>query len=154
MKRQDMTLARPTTHVIANEAALAQLCQTWAATWQFPKVVYLLGELGAGKTTLVRHFLRALGYDGIVKSPTYGIIEAYPIGDQWLQHLDCYRLESAVELAALGVTETLASAAWVFVEWPEQVQVALPKPDWVVHLTVKADASRTLQLMPGAEWPT
>ena len=97
-----------------------------------PAQVQLRGELGAGKTTFVRGFLRGLGYEGPVRSPTYTLIEPYEVGPIPLYHLDLYRLADPGELEFLGLREVLAEPALVMVEWPERGAGWLPEPDLVI----------------------
>lgn len=92
-------------------------------------IVFLMGELGAGKTTLVRGVLRGLGFTGHVRSPTYTLMEGYEIHDQVFQHLDLYRISDAGELEFLGIRELDDPNGWVFVEWPERGGGYLPTPD-------------------------
>jgi tRNA threonylcarbamoyladenosine biosynthesis protein TsaE len=98
-------------------------------------VVYLHGELGAGKTTLVRGVLHALGYDGRVKSPTYTLIESYPVpqADRELHHLDLYRLVTPDEVTGLALRD-LPVEDWLLIEWPEKGTGALPPADLVAYL--------------------
>ena len=96
-------------------------------------VVYLHGELGAGKTTLVRGLLRALGHPGRVPSPTYTLVEPYELGDLELKHLDLYRIADPEELEFLGVREM---EGVVLVEWPERGGHFLPAPDLSCRLAV------------------
>lgn len=103
-------------------------------------VIWLQGQLGAGKTVFARHFLQALGVDGRVKSPTYSLVEPYRLGDgrsAW--HLDLYRIADPSELEWLGLDELGDSAAVVLVEWPERGQGALPACDLHLELVRHGD---------------
>lgn len=105
-------------------------------------VVFLSGELGAGKTTLVRALLRALGHDGAVRSPTYAIVEPYRIDGLEVYHLDLYRIADPDELEYLGLREWLRPGVLLLVEWPERGQDALPVPDLHLHLDYAGEGRR------------
>lgn len=102
--------------------------------------VHLSGDLGAGKTTLVRGLLRALGVQGPVRSPTYSLLEHYRAGPWELLHLDLYRLSDAEDLLALGLGDyDNAHSLWL-IEWPERAGGALPRADLEIRLTGDAAA--------------
>jgi tRNA threonylcarbamoyladenosine biosynthesis protein TsaE len=99
-------------------------------------VVYLSGELGAGKTTFSRGFLRGRGHTGSVKSPTYTIVEPYEtLREMPVFHLDLYRLGSPEELAYLGLEDYLSREAVLLIEWPERALSHLPPPTMQITLT-------------------
>lgn len=118
-------------------------------------VVYLDGDLGAGKTTLARAFLRALGVQGAVRSPTYTLIERYPVAAGEVAHLDLYRIADPDELVFLGLDDLSADASLWLVEWPERGAGMLPAPDLHVRLRREADGrevSLTAATATGAAW--
>ncbi|TSE20432.1 tRNA threonylcarbamoyladenosine biosynthesis protein TsaE [Tepidimonas alkaliphilus] len=112
-------------------------------------LITLHGELGAGKTTLVRHLLRALGVSGRIKSPTFALVEPYELtlGGQTVPvwHADLYRLTRPSEWIEAGLAELFAGRGLRLVEWPERAGAALSRPDVAVHLDAADDDRRTLQ---------
>jgi tRNA threonylcarbamoyladenosine biosynthesis protein TsaE len=100
-------------------------------------VIYLSGELGAGKTTLARGLLRGLGYAGKVKSPSYALVELYKVSRLYLYHFDFYRFNSANELGDAGFREYFTPEAVCLVEWPERAAGALPAADITIELKVR-----------------
>ena len=111
--------------------------------------IFLQGQLGAGKTTLVRGFLRGLGYRGTVKSPTYTLVEPYALGSLTINHFDLYRISGAVELEMLGWRDYLDGTAICLVEWPERGHGALGKPDLLIEFQLVA-TGRLLTLQAGS----
>lgn len=140
--------------VLPDAHATEALGQAMAATRPTSAVVYLHGELGAGKSTLARALLRALGVTGAIRSPTYTLVERYPLrtGDEAL-HLDLYRIADAGELEFLGLDATDA-ALWL-VEWPERGGAGLPAGDVRVDLDISG-SGRAATLTPvtksGHDW--
>ena len=109
----------------AEEAELSryagQLARRWKKKGLTELIIGLSGELGAGKTTWVRGMLRGLGYEGRVPSPTFSLVEPYPLDDLTVLHLDLYRLEGAAALEDLGLRDWLAEPeTWLLIEWPER----------------------------------
>ncbi|MCW5582146.1 MAG: tRNA (adenosine(37)-N6)-threonylcarbamoyltransferase complex ATPase subunit type 1 TsaE [Luteimonas sp.] len=124
-----------TTLVLEDEAATIALAQALAATQPRSAAVYLHGDLGAGKSTLARAWLRALGVTGTIRSPTYTLVERYPLaGGGEAMHLDLYRVGDAGELEFLGLDEP-ETVLWL-VEWPERGRGGLPAADLHVRLDV------------------
>ena len=118
----------------AQEGFGGRLAQVLAADWSAGWVVHLHGDLGTGKTTLVRGILRGLGHEGSVKSPTYTLIEPYEPGGRAVYHLDLYRLGDPEELEYLGLRDLLGGEGLVLVEWPERAGSALPPADLEVRI--------------------
>ncbi|HVN99871.1 MAG TPA: tRNA (adenosine(37)-N6)-threonylcarbamoyltransferase complex ATPase subunit type 1 TsaE [Steroidobacteraceae bacterium] len=123
-------------------AALAR-----AAPWSAPQAlaVYLHGELGAGKTTLVRGLLRALGEAGTVRSPSFTLIESYERAGRHVVHADLYRLAGSADVASLGLRDEARPGVLLLVEWPERAANALPPADLHVHLSI-ANEGRNARL--------
>jgi tRNA threonylcarbamoyladenosine biosynthesis protein TsaE len=114
-------------------------------------VIYLRGDLGAGKTTLVRGLLRALGHRGPVRSPTYTLIEPYEDLDPPVHHLDLYRLGDPEELDYLGLRDLVGGESLLLIEWPERGAGELPPPDLEVRIG-QAPPGRRVELAATAGW--
>ena len=112
--------------------------------------VHVSGVLGAGKTTLVRGFLRALGHSGPVKSPTFTMVESYYLPPREVHHFDLYRLADAQALYFLGFEDYLVPGSDCFVEWPERGAGYLPRPDLSIEIEV-GDAERRVRIAAPSE---
>ena len=128
---------------LADEAATMGLGERLARNLAAPQVIFLHGELGAGKTTFSRGFLRGRGHAGSVKSPTYTLVEPYEeMAGGPVYHLDLYRLGDAQELAFLGLEDYLSAGGYLLIEWPERAVTQLPAPT----ITLSLSASGTGRL--------
>lgn len=139
--------------VLADADATAALGAAIAGMLRRGDVVALVGDLGAGKTTLVRGLLAALGHAGEVPSPTFTLVQTYPVAPAPVWHFDLYRLADPVEIVELGFDEARAEGICV-IEWPEILGDALPAGRLDVVLDFHADgAARTARLVGHGDWP-
>jgi tRNA threonylcarbamoyladenosine biosynthesis protein TsaE len=127
---------------LADPDATAALARDLAAGRPPRAVVWLEGGLGAGKSTLARAWLRELGVTGAIRSPTYTLVERYPIPGGEAAHLDLYRLGDAAELDFLGLDALSAEATLWLVEWPERGTGGLPAPDLRIGLAIDGGGRR------------
>jgi tRNA threonylcarbamoyladenosine biosynthesis protein TsaE len=117
---------------VPDEDAAGHLAAAFARVLTPPMVVYLRGDLGAGKTTFARAYIHALGFAGYVKSPSYGLLETYQAGGQTVLHLDLYRIEDPEELEYLALRDQFDASSVLLIEWPDRGQHHLPAPDLVL----------------------
>ncbi|MDD2722159.1 MAG: tRNA (adenosine(37)-N6)-threonylcarbamoyltransferase complex ATPase subunit type 1 TsaE [Gallionella sp.] len=131
-KADDSRIALP----LADENATIALAARLARCLTPGLVIHLHGDLGAGKTCLVRGVLNALGHTGRVKSPTYTLLETYHAGGLDLRHFDLYRLQNEDEWESAGFRDEAGGNNILLVEWPEKAQTVLPPADIVIDLQI------------------
>jgi tRNA threonylcarbamoyladenosine biosynthesis protein TsaE len=144
MHSQDHTLSA----YLADEAATLGLGELLSSALRGGMTIFLLGDLGAGKTTLTRGILRGLGHTGRVKSPTYTLVEPYVISNLYLHHFDLYRFADPTEWEDAGFRELFNPQSVCLVEWPDKAGGQLPLPDWTIDLQPYGDG-RQLTLSAG-----
>lgn len=127
---------------IPTEADMLELGGRLAATLNPGQVVALSGELGVGKTTLVRGILRGMGFAGRVKSPSYGLVESYELPGLIVHHLDLYRLADPEELDYLGLEDLVGDESLVLIEWPEHGTGRLPPLTGKIHIEATGELRR------------
>jgi tRNA threonylcarbamoyladenosine biosynthesis protein TsaE len=114
---------------VPDERAVTVLAAHFARCVEPPTVIFLRGDLGAGKTTFARAYVHAMGFGGYVKSPSYGLLETYDVRGQQVLHLDLYRIEDPEELEFLAIRDLYDQRTVLLVEWPDRGERHLPDPD-------------------------
>jgi tRNA threonylcarbamoyladenosine biosynthesis protein TsaE len=117
------------------EEHLEQFANKFAFTLRLPLVIWLEGDLGAGKTAFARALIHALGYKGRVKSPTYGLLELYQVNQMQVLHMDLYRINDPGELEFLGLEDMLDDQTILLIEWPDRGGDWLQEPDFIFSFT-------------------
>ncbi len=139
-------------YTIDNEADMVALGEALGRSLALQKshcCIFLVGVLGAGKTTLSRGILRAFGHKGAVKSPTYTLVEEYEFSGRRLYHFDLYRIGNPEELEYIGIRDYFTDNNICLVEWPECGEGVLPKPNGFVEITVSEGLRQIRVEMPG-----
>ena len=117
--------------IFPQEVDLENFANEFSGHIPLPLVIWLEGDLGAGKTTFARGLIHALGYKGRVKSPTYGLLEHYQLESLQVLHMDLYRISDPGELEFLGVEDLLDERTILLIEWPDKGGLWLPEPDFI-----------------------
>ncbi|MEI6737196.1 MAG: tRNA (adenosine(37)-N6)-threonylcarbamoyltransferase complex ATPase subunit type 1 TsaE [Pseudomonadota bacterium] len=142
-----MKSQKKSTITLADETATLEFGASLSPQFVPPLIIFLHGELGAGKTTLVRGMLRGMGFEGRVKSPTYALVEVYAISRLNLYHFDFYRLTDPDEWHEAGLRDLMNSEAICLIEWPEKALgagVSLPIADLAITLSTTRQDQRQL----------
>lgn len=143
---------------LSNEEAMFALATALAKNIEQGTIIFLEGPLGAGKTTFARGFLRALGFNEKVKSPTYTLVESYQISGLVIFHFDFYRLLDVRELEQIGIHDYFSETAICLIEWAEKGKGVLPQPDLICYIDflndgreikIEANTSRGKKLIAG-----
>ncbi|MDX1909667.1 MAG: tRNA (adenosine(37)-N6)-threonylcarbamoyltransferase complex ATPase subunit type 1 TsaE [Bacteroidia bacterium] len=136
----------PTVYRSEHPGDLPALADKLLTTCNHARIFALYGDLGAGKTTLVKALCARLGVRVPVTSPTFTLVHEYPGADGVIFHFDCYRLSDEAEAWELGFDEYLNSGQYCFVEWPARIAGLLPSGTLHVYLTVEGEFSRTIEI--------
>jgi tRNA threonylcarbamoyladenosine biosynthesis protein TsaE len=142
-----MTKAPAINLTLADESDTLDLGRRLAQGLSPSSRLYLHGDLGAGKTTLVRGLLRGLGFEGRVKSPKFSLVEPYEFSSLSLYHFDFYRFDEPTELRDSGLLEHFDGPSVCIVEWPAKAGPQLPPPDLEIDLSSRDDGGRSAVLV-------
>lgn len=110
------------------------------------KTILFHGDMGAGKTTLIRAIVKALGGTTEVSSPTFSIVNEYQVTDDKVYHFDFYRVDDVTEVLDIGIEDYLYSGHWIFIEWPDIIDEILPNEADISYIKINKDGSRTLKM--------
>ena len=125
--------------ILPQELDLENFANKFSCHIPLPLVIWLEGDLGAGKTTFARGLIHALGYKGRVKSPTYGLLEHYQLESLQVLHMDLYRISDPGELEFLGVEDLLDERTILLIEWPDKGGLWLPEPDFIFRFAYQGE---------------
>jgi len=126
------------------EQDVGEFANRLAPGLHLPMVIWLEGDLGAGKTTFARGLIHALGYKGRVKSPTYGLLEHYQLDSLQVLHMDLYRISDPGELEFLGIEDLLDNQTILLIEWPDRGRGWLPDPDYIFEFSYATEGRKLI----------
>ena len=132
------------TYTLADLPEVADAILSHAPT----KTLLFYGEMGIGKTTLIKELARSLGVEDTLNSPTYSIVNEYQLDTDKLFHFDFYRIKAEEEAMDIGIEDYFNSGHWSFIEWPQKITNLLPDDTTELQLTKNINGSRTLKMMP------
>jgi len=112
------------------------------------KILLFYGDMGVGKTTLIKEISKQLGVKETISSPTFALVNEYEIKDDKIYHFDFYRINNEEEVLDIGIEEYFYSDHWNLIEWPEKIKSLLPKESTKIVITDNQNGSRTLKIMP------
>ncbi len=112
------------------------------------KILLFYGEMGVGKTTLIKEIAKQLGVKGIINSPTFALVNEYEIKDDKVYHFDFYRIKKEEEALDIGIEDYFYSSHWNLVEWPQKISNILPTNSTIIEINKNQDGSRTIKIMP------
>ena len=133
--------------ITTQQSELEEVAKAIVKYIRYSSVLALVGDLGAGKTTLVQQMCKILGFTGTVQSPTYSLVNVYPLtDDQNLYHLDLYRIETEDEALSLDTETYLYPNGWSFIEWPQIIEPYLPEDTWLLRIETDDQGARVYTL--------
>jgi len=124
-----------------------QIGRQLATKFSLPACAYLEGDLGAGKTSLCKAIIDGFGYQGVVTSPTYNLIQEYPVDNGIIYHMDLYRLQSPEELEYLAINDLWSEHSLFLIEWPSKGEQYLPKPTHKIVIENTDSSRETRQIL-------
>lgn len=136
--------------ILKSEADTKTLAKNFAVIIKPPLLIYLVGEIGSGKTFFVRALLQAMGFKGAVKSPTYSLLETYSFDTYVINHFDLYRFSHALEWYDLGFDQIANHHSINLIEWPEKISSITLNPDIILNITYNGPA-RCLDIKSNTE---
>jgi tRNA threonylcarbamoyladenosine biosynthesis protein TsaE len=136
----------PITYITSNPEEMKTIAQDILVKCPDYRVFTFSGNLGAGKTTLIREMCHYLGYKGNVTSPTFSLVNEYSTGSEVIYHMDLYRLKNMEEAYDIGIEEYLFSGEYCFIEWPEIIEPILNDGHWQVMIEVNSEGVRKIDV--------
>lgn len=112
------------------------------------KILLFYGNMGVGKTTMIKEIAKSLGVTDTISSPTFSIVNEYEIDNDKIFHFDFYRIKNEEEVLDIGIEEYFYSGHWIFIEWPEKIKNLLPIENTKINLIKNKNQTRTINMMP------